>query len=108
MQEYTRIEPLEEIKAAGNNVLCGTAQGVLLVVVRGTDDALRTAELPIVLVPGLKLNLYSSSVTAKKGVKTVIEQKGSSLDLGAFSVQLTRLNSMEYLDPTIAKESRRT
>ena len=32
----------------------------------------------------------------------------SSLDLGAFSVQLSRLDSMEYLDLTIAKERRRT
>ena len=39
MQEYTRIEPPMEITAAGNNVLRGTAQGILLVVVRGTDDA---------------------------------------------------------------------
>ena len=58
-----------EITAAGNNVLRGTAQGVLLVVVRGTDDALRTVKLPIVLVPELKRNLFSSSAAAKKGVK---------------------------------------
>ena len=77
-------------------MLCGTAQGILLVVVRGTDDALRTVILPLVLA------------AAKKGVKTIIEQKGSSLDLGVSSVQLTRLDSLEYLDLTIAKESRRT
>ena len=40
-----------EIKVAGNNVLRGTAQGLLLVVVRGTDGSLRTVILPIVLVP---------------------------------------------------------
>ena len=101
MQEYTRIDPPMEITTAGNNVLRGTAQGILLVVVRGTDDALRTVKLPI--VPGLKKSIFSSSATAKKGVKTIIEQKGSSLDLGAFSVQLTRLDSMEYLDLTTAK-----
>ena len=60
------------------------------------------------LVPGLKINIFTSFAAAKKGVKIVIEQKGSSLNLGAFSVQLTRLDSMEYLDLTIAKESRRT
>ena len=99
MQEYTRLEPPMNITTAGNNVLRGTAQGMLLVVVCGTDYALRTVKLSKTLVPGLK---------RKKGVKTIIEQKGSSLDLGAFSVQLTRLDSMEYLDLTIAKESRRT
>ena len=108
MQEYTRIEPPMKITAAVNNVLRGTAQGILLVVVRGIYDGLRTVQLPIVLVPGLKRNLFSSSAAAKKGVKTIIEQKGSSLDLGAFRVQLPRLDSMEYLDLTIAQESRRT
>ena len=110
MQEYTRIEPPMEITTAGNNVLRGTAQGILLVVVRGADDTLRTVKPPIlVLVPRLKRNLLSSSAAAKKGVKTIIEQKGSSLDLGAFSVQLTRLDSsMKYLYLTIAEESKRT
>ena len=60
------------------------------------------------LVPGLKRNIFSNSAATKKGVKTIIEQKGSSLNLGAFSVQLTRLDSMTYPDLTIAKESRRT
>ena len=108
MQEYTRIEPPMEIKTAVNNMLRGTTQDILLVVVRGTDDALRAVKLPIVVVPGLKRNLFSSTVAAKKGVKTSIEQKRSSLDLRAFSVQLTRLDSMEYLDLKIATESRRT
>ena len=108
IQEHTRIEPPVEITAARNNVLRSTAQGILPVVVRGTDNALRTVKLPIVSVPERKRNLFSSSATAKKGVKTIIEQKGSSLDLGAFSVQLTQLDSMEYLDLTIAKKRRRT
>ena len=108
MQEYTRVEPPMEITAAWNNVLRGIAQGILLDVVRGTDDALRTVKVPIVLVSGLKRNLLSSPASAKKGVKTILERKDPFLDLGAFSVQLTRLDSMEYLDLTIAKESRRT
>ena len=35
-----------EITAAGKNVLRGTAQGILLVVVRGTDNALIIVKLP--------------------------------------------------------------
>ena len=105
----TRIQPSIEITAAGNNVLRGTAQGILLVVVRGTDDALRTVKLPKVLVPGLKRNIFSSSTSAKKGsIITIIEQKNSSLNLGALSVQLTRVDSMDHLDLPIAKENRRT
>ena len=109
MHEYTRIKPPMVITTAGNNMLRGTAQGILLVVVRGRDDGLRIVKLPIgVLVPGLKRNLFLRLAAAKKGVRTIIERKGSSLDLEAFSVQLTRSDSMEYLDLTFAKESRRT
>ena len=43
-----------EIRAAGDNLLHGNAQGILLVVVRCTDDVLRTVKLPIKLVSGLK------------------------------------------------------
>ena len=57
MHEYTRIKPPMVITTAGNNMLRGTAQGILLVVVRGRDDGLRIVKLPIgVLVPGLKRN----------------------------------------------------
>ena len=89
-----------EITVAGNNVICSIAQGILLVVVHGTDETLKTVKLHIVLVPGLKINLFSSTAAAEKGIKTIFEQNGSSIDLRAFSVQLTRLDSMEYLDLT--------
>ena len=38
----------------------------------------------------------------------IIEKCGSSLGLGIFSIQLTPLDTMEYLDLTIVKERRRT
>ena len=108
MLEYARIEPLMEITAAGDNVLSGTAQGILLVVVRATDDVLRTVKFPIVVVPGIKRSSFSSLSAAQKDVKTIIGNSSSSLDLGVFSVQLTRLDNMDYLDLTIEKESRKT
>ena len=109
MLEYTKKGPSIEIRVAGDYVLRDTAQGILLVVVCGSDYFL-TVKLPIVLMPGLlKRNLFSSLVAAQKGVKTVIENNGSSIDLGPFSVQLIRFdNDMDYLDLTIAKESRKT
>ena len=60
MLEYTRVKTPMEITAASNNVLHGAAQGILLliVVVHGTYDALRTVKLPIVLVPGLKKTIF--------------------------------------------------
>ena len=52
MLEYTSIEPPMKIRATGDNVLRGPAQGILLGVVRSTDDVLRTVKLTIVLLPG--------------------------------------------------------
>ena len=53
------------------------------------------------------MNMSSSSAAAKKDVQTIIEKNSSSLALGTFSFQLTRFDSIDYLDLTIAKESRR-
>ena len=53
MLEYREINPPMEIKPAGHNTFFGTAQGVLLVLVRDTQDACRTVKVSIVLVPGL-------------------------------------------------------
>ena len=72
MQDYTRISPPMEIKAAGHNTLLDIAQGTLLVVVRDTQDICRTVKLSIVLVPGLGRNLFSTAMAAQKGVKTII------------------------------------
>ena len=86
MLKYTKIKPLVKIRAAVDNVLQGTAQGILQAVVRGRDDVLRTVKLLIVLVPGLKGNLFLSSAAAQKCGKTIIENNGLSLGLGPFSV----------------------
>ena len=62
-----------ERRVAKDNVLLGTAQDFLLVVVRVTDDVLGTVKLAIVLMSGLKTNLFSSSAAAQKESKTIIE-----------------------------------
>ena len=97
-----------EIKAAGHNTLFGTAQGNLLVVVRDTQDVCRTVKLSIVLVPGIGRNLFSTSMAAQKGVKTVLTKAGSIVGLGLISIQLTRSDNLDHLDLTISKESKRT
>ena len=58
MMDYTEINPLLEIKAAGDNVLYGTAQRILLVLVRNTHAVCRKVKLPVVLDTGLKRNLF--------------------------------------------------
>ena len=78
-----------EIKAAGDIILHGPAQDILLliVVVRGTDDLLRKIKLLIVVVLALKRNLISCLAAAQKGGKTAIETNVSSLDLEPFRAQ---------------------
>ena len=66
-----------EVRATGDNVLRGTAQDILLVVVRGTDNVLRTVKLPMVLVPGLKRNIFSTSAAAQKSVKMIAAKRSS-------------------------------
>ena len=66
-----------EVKAAGNNISYGTAQGILLVFVHGTEDVRRKVKLPIVLVPGLKRNIFSSVAATQKTVKNAITKRGS-------------------------------
>ena len=87
LKKLTRIQPPMEITAVGNNVVRGTVQGILLVVVRGTDDASRTVKLPIVPISELKQNLFLSLVAVKKAVKTIIEQRArlSILETSVFN-----------------------
>ena len=108
MQDYTEINPPMEIKAMDHNTLFGTAQGILLVVVRDTQDLCRTVKLPLVLVPGLKRNIFSTALAAQKGVKTIFTKAGSIVDLGLFSLQLTRSDDLDHLDLAISNESKRT
>ncbi|CAM9642712.1 unnamed protein product [Ascophyllum nodosum] len=111
MQDYTKISPPMEIKAAGHNTLLGIAQGTLLVVVlivRDMQDICWTVKLPIVLVPGLGRNLFSTAMAAQKGVKTTITKAGSIVDLGLFSIQLTQSDNLDHLDLAISKGSKRT
>ena len=101
MLNYTEINPPMEIKAAGHNTLFGTEQGILLVVVRDTQDVCRTVKPPIVLVPGLRRNLFSTALAGQKGVKSIFTTAGSIVGLGIFSIQLNKSDNMDHLDLTI-------
>ena len=87
IQECTRIKPPMEITVAGNNVLRGTAQGILLVVVRGTYDAFGTVKLPIVLVPGLKIIYFRVRPQRRKVLKQSLSRRAhlSILERSVFS-----------------------
>ena len=68
MLEYTEMNPPMKIKAAGHNNFFGAAQGIVLVLVRNTQDVFRTIKLPIVLVPGLGIHFF---LQQKKSVKNM-------------------------------------
>ena len=103
----TEINPSLEIKSAGDNVLYGNVQGILLVLVRNTDDVCRKVKLPVELVSRMKRSLFSNVVAAQKRVKTVITKGGPLVDLGSFSIQLNRSDKLDHLDLAIVNESKR-
>ena len=75
MLKYTMMKTPMGITAARNNVLRGTAQGILLVVVHGTYDALRTVKLLVVLVPGLKKNYFRVRPQLRKASKQSLNRR---------------------------------
>ena len=88
-----------EIKAAGYNTQFGTAQGIQLVVVRDTQDVCRTVKF------GTKS--FSAAFADQKGVKTIFTKAGSIIDLGLFSIQLTRSDNLDHLVLAIQKKVNR-
>ena len=109
MLDYTEINPPMEVKAAGHNTLFGTVQGIILVLVGYTQDVYRTVKLAIkVLVPGQERNIHSTALAAQTGVKTIFTKAGSIGNLGSFSVQLTKSDSLAHFDLSIAKQNKQT
>ena len=101
MQDYTQISPpINGNQSCGSQHSVWHSTGYSMVVVRDTHDFCRTVKLPIVLVPGLGRNLFSTAMAAQKGVKTVFTKTDSIVDLGLFSIQLTRSDNLGHLDLT--------
>ena len=85
MLDYTEILPPMEIKAAGHNILLSTAQDILLVLVRDTQDLCRTVKLAIIRVPGLGRNLFSTAFwQLKKLSKLFSLRQGPLMTLAHF------------------------
>ena len=59
-------------------------------------------------MPGLGKNLSSTALASQKGVQTICSKAGSTVDLGLFSIQLTRSDNLDHFDLAISKESKRT
>ena len=87
MPEYTRLESPMEIRAAGDNILYGTAKCIFLVTEQGTDDTLRQVKMLVVLVSELKRICFPTSTAAEKGIKHLSQgtDRPSTLDHLVFS-----------------------
>ena len=96
IQDHTETRPPMEIwHSTGHSTGYSTRYG----------DVCRTVKLSIVLVPGLVRNLFSTALAAQEVVKTIFTKESSIVDLGLFSVQLTRSDTLDHLDLAISKES---
>ena len=84
MQDYTEINPPMEVKAASRNTLFGTTKGILLVVVRDTQDVCRTVKLPTVFVPGLGRFFFLQRCLLKKVSKLFSLRQRPSFTLAYF------------------------
>ena len=82
MMNYTEINLPMKIKTMSYNTLVGTAQDILLVLVRDTQNVCRTIKLLIVLVPGLGRNVFPAALATQKHVKTMLTKTESAIDLG--------------------------
>ena len=106
MKNYVALKPPMIITTAGGNKLEGVAQGVLQVDVRDSKGISRNVSLPVTLVPGINKHLFSSCTAAQPGVRTVICKEGSYLDLGIFTIPLSKFNNnMDYIDLAISGKS---
>ena len=108
MLDYTEINISMEIKANGHHTLFDTAQGILLVLVRDTQDVCSTVKLTIGFVPGLGRKQSSTALAGKKNIKTIFTNASSIVYLDLFLIQLTRSDNLDHLHLAIAKESKRT
>ena len=56
-------------------------------------------------MPGLYKHSFSSCAAVQAGVKTVICKEGSYLDMGMFTIPLSKFNNMDYIDLAISGNS---
>ena len=72
MINLQEINPAREITTAGMHTLYGTATGDVVCKAADSDGKERTANVPIVIVPGIGKHLFSSGSAKSRGSKTVI------------------------------------
>ena len=109
MKHYVQLDPPVTINVAGNHRLFnGVGQGPLFVEVLGHIGCKHSVQLPVTVVPGLGVNLFSGGSAATRGV-TMIISTTSYVDMDAFTVPL-RKNShcciLHHLDLTTGAISR--
>lgn len=86
MLDYTLIDKLKEIIPAGQQLLPGTATGILPGVITDRAGTKHDVGFLSLIVPRLGRNLFSFANAATRGINTVTEAGSSRLELNDFIV----------------------
>ena len=108
MNHYVQLDPPVIINVAGNHRLYGVGQGVLVVQVLDHIGSKHSVQLPVTIVPGLVIHLFSGGSAAARGVAMIIATQ-SYLDMGAFAIPSSKdshCHSLYHLDLTTGATSR--
>ena len=92
MQDYNLLEEPKKIVTAGNQVLLGTATGILPCVITDQNGSTHQVGFPSLIVSGLGRHLFSSSAAAARGTSTIIEAGHPRLTRGDIIVPLQQLD----------------
>ena len=111
MINLQEINPAREITTAGMHMLYGTATGDIVCKVTDSDGKERTANIPIVIVPGIGKHLFSSGSAKSRGIKTIIgdsprlEKDNMHFPLREDGRLSSRSTSRFYLDGHLLKSN---
>ena len=97
MFNYQEFDTPRTITTAGLHILLGTATGKLRNKVTDSNDRTRMATLPIIIVPGIGCNLFSSGAAQSKGITTIISDN-ARLEKGNINFPLRRDGQLFTLD----------
>ena len=97
MFDYQELDTPRTITSAGLHTLLGTATGKIRSKVTDSNGRIRMAALPIIIVPGIGRNLFSSSAAQGKGITTIISDN-ARLEKGNIDFPLRRDRQLFTLD----------
>ena len=85
---YVLLTPPRKILTAGGALLDGTAEGILKVLVTDNHGEQHLARIAILIVPGIRRNIFSAKSATKKGVVSIFDFDNPRLELSGITVLL--------------------